>query len=142
MLQEGLYTLLANTSSIVALLGSPSSRADGTTGIFPVQIPEATPLPPIALPLIAGDGIVVMEGASALRTSRIQFSCYGRGFAQSKQLSQALWNLLEGLHTTLAEGTEVDVATVLIISDAFEEAPFIYHTPVDVEFKFREPAPV
>jgi Protein of unknown function (DUF3168) len=140
MLQEGLYSLLAESDAVTAIVGAPADRKDHTSGIFPVQMPEATPLPALVISQIAGTGIVTMEGPSALRNSRLQFSCYGRSYGESKRLAEAVWSVLEGVEVTLPDGTEVDVATVLLESEGFEEAAFVYHTPLDIEFWFREPA--
>jgi hypothetical protein len=140
MLLEGVYSLLTGSALVTSLVGTPNSRPDGTTGIFPVQLPEATPLPSIAIVQIAGLGDVTMDGPSGLRSARVQFSCYGHSYCASKRLAVAVRAVLEGMHQTLPEGTQVDVALPLLESDTFEEAPFVYHTPLDFQFWFREPA--
>lgn len=137
MLGEGLYTLLSTTSSITAIV---AQLPDGTSAIFPTQMPEATPLPNIVLKQIAGAGDPIMEGVSGFKTARVQFSCRGHSYENTRQLAMAVRNLFDSMQATLPDGTEVDVAVVLLDSDNFEEAPFVYHAPVDVEFYFREPA--
>lgn len=144
MLGEGLSALLASTPAIADLLGagSPPVRPDNTTGIFPAQMPEASPLPVIVYSQIAGENAAnSLDGANALHSARYQFSCYGKNYADSKRLAKALRDTLEGLHATLLEGTEVDNILLNMESDTFEEAPFIYHTPVDFEILFREAGP-
>lgn len=148
MFQEGLYSFLTASAEITAIVGTPAERSarsagrDPTTGIFSAQMPEAALFPAIVFKEIVGEGIVTMEGASALRSTRQQFSCYARSFSQAKLLAEALRSVFEGLQATLPDGTEVDVATVRPMDDGFEEAPFLYHKPVEIEFWFREPAAI
>lgn len=140
MLQEGLYSLLAGSSGVQSLLGTTSTRSDKTTGIFAAYMPEATPMPAIVYTTVAGAGFSTMDGASNLQSARLQFSCYGVSYSAAKELAGAVRSVLEGLKATLSDGTQVDNATRVLESDTFEEAPFIYHTPMDFEFLFREPA--
>lgn len=140
MLQEGLYALLAGSSGVQTLLGAPDARSDSTTGIFAAQMPEATPMPAIVYTTVAGAGYSTMDGATDLQSARLQFSCYGVSYSAAKQLASAVRAVLEGLKATLTDGTQVDFATRVLESDTFEEAPFIYHCPLDFEFMFREPA--
>jgi hypothetical protein len=140
MLLEGLYSLLTRSAGVTALVGTPGTRPDVTTGIFSGQLPEATPLPALCMTQIAGVGDVTLDGPSRLRNARVQFSCYGHSFGDAKRLAVAVRSVLEGMHATLPEGTQVDVALPLLESDTFEEAPFVYHTPLDFQFWFREPA--
>ena len=97
-------------------------------------------MPAIVITQIAGAGDVTLDGDSGFRNSRIQFSCYARTYADSKRLAHAVWALLEGIHATLADGTQIDVAVVSIESDSFAEEPFVYHTPLEIEFYYREAA--
>ncbi len=138
MLAEGLYSFLAAAASLTALLGTPSSRTDGTSGIFPVQMPEATVMPAIVITQIAGQGNPVMEGADPLHTARVQFSCYGKSFADAKKLSTTLRRYLEGWQGTLPDKSEVDSVILVLESDGFEVAPFIFHCPIDFEISYRD----
>ena len=139
MLGQGLYSFLAAAPTITALVGTPNNRADSTTGIFPLQMPEGTPLPALVIQEIAGTGIVTMDGASGLWTSRVQFDSYGKTLADAATLAKATRLLLEGMNATLPDGTEVDVASVLHRQDDFEFAPFIFRALLELDFWYREP---
>src|SRR5712692_477017 len=134
MLGEGLYSLLAASASLQAQLGTPGSRPDRTTGIFPVQMPEKADMPAIVLSQIAGAAPAAnLDGAEALHTARVQVSCYGRSYTAAKRLATTLRRILEGYKSglngqpaTLADGTAIGPVLLLMELDAFEEAPFTY----------------
>jgi hypothetical protein len=140
MLSEGLWGLLSSTDSITALIGTPDTRSDHTSGIFPVLMPNATPMPALVISQIAGGGDNTMDGASGLRTARIQFTAHGSNYLQSKTLAKAVRDLLDGIKTTCSDDdrTEIDLGEVVVELDAFQVAPFEYQTPLDIQFWFRE----
>jgi hypothetical protein len=143
MLFEGFQQLLKTQSSLKALLGDPTSRADKTTGIFPVLAPEGCTMPVIVASQVSGGGTPSMDGANALHTARIQFSCYAsagqnQGFTMAKKLARALRGVLEGWRGTLPDGTEVDSTQLMLELDLFEEAPFEYHTVLHFAFTYRD----
>ena len=141
MLCEGLWALLTETSAVVAIIGTPETRADGTSGVFPVTMPERTPMPALVITQIAGGGDNPFDGASGLRTARIQFTAYGANYLQTKRLAKAVRDRLDGIKITLADEdtTEVDLGEVVVEADAWQLAPFEYQTPIDIQFWFREP---
>jgi hypothetical protein len=141
MLEEGLNQLLVNASSIQAIVGTPATRKDKpkpTTGIFPVQMPESTPLPALIYSQISGEGNPSLDGANSLHQCRISFGCYGDSYGDAKRLQRAVRQLLEGLHTTLAEGTPVDNVILLLELDSFEDGPFSYNAPIDFLFVYAD----
>jgi hypothetical protein len=97
MLSEGLWALLTETPSIVALIGTPDTRSDGTSGVFPVTMPERTPMPALVISQIAGGRDNVMEEPSGLRTARITFTAHGANYLQTKQLAKAVRDTLDGI---------------------------------------------
>jgi hypothetical protein len=134
MLEEGLNALLAGASTITAIVGTPATRTDKpkpTTGIFPVQMPEGTPLPALVYSQISGEGNPSYDGANSLHQCRISFGCYGSSYGDSKRLQRAVRQLLEGFHATLSDGTPVDNAVLVLELDAFEDAPFSFNAPID-----------
>lgn len=139
MLEDGLYSLLIATSSITDLIGTPQTRADQRTGVFHVQAPKGSSMPAIIISQVAGAGLVSMDGPSALHTARLDFRCYSKKNGDVLALSLAVWKLLDGIHTVLPDGTQVDVAKVLNRFTLFEYPPFEYGIAVDTEFWFREP---
>lgn len=103
-------------------------------------MPEATPLPAVVIMRISGRGDVTMDGPSSFQTARMQFTCYGRSVEQAEQLAAAVRGVLEGVQETLPDGTQVDVAELVLESETFAEAPFVFQTPLDFQFFFREPS--
>ena len=93
MLVEQLQTFLAASPALIALLGTPSSRSDSTSGIFPV---EALDGPALQMPYIAysqSDGEPLAEtttGTPPLRQAHFMLSCYGATYKQAKKLAQTV----------------------------------------------------
>jgi|SRR5579864_2069521 len=144
MLQEGLVNLLLNDTATVAFLGTPGERQleDGnnkpTTGIFVGDLPEGTPLPAIAYLDIHSEGAMTMDGPDPFTITRIQFSCYGANYADSKHLARRVRQVLEAFTGTLNEGTEIDSIHRVSEIDRFEDVPFGWLTAVDVEIAYRD----
>jgi hypothetical protein len=138
MLSEGLYALLASSDSVTAITGTAQTRKDQTTGIFPGQMPESTPLPALVYSQLAASGLTSLDGANVFHTARMQFTCYGSAYADAKRLASAIKTALEGLHQTLPDGTEVDHAELNGELDQFEDAPYSFSTALDLTFAFRE----
>src|ERR1700688_5129442 len=107
MLQDGLFNLLANASSITSLVGTPTTRADKRTGIFKVQMPEGAPLPAVAFFQIAGESLFSMDGPDALRFDRFQFSCQAKTPQDAATLQRAVRRLLENFTGVLIDGSVV-----------------------------------
>lgn len=135
MLAEGLYQLLSGEPAIQEAV---AQMTDQTYAIFPVQMPDECPMPALVTMQIAGAGLPTMDGAEAFHTARIQFSCYGKTFLDAKRLATATRRFLEGYKGTLPDGTEVDSMILVLETDGFEEAPFIFHVPFDLEVSYRD----
>lgn len=95
-------------------------------------------MPGIALSQIAGAGIPTMDGPDPLHSARIQVSCYGMTYSDAKQLARAVRNALEGFSGSLPDGTQVGQTILASEMDAFEDAPFSFHCPIDFEFWYSE----
>jgi hypothetical protein len=146
MLQEGVYQMLAGAPTVTAIIGTPADRLrwsqgrEGTTGIFPGQMPEQAVLPALILVEISGETDVTLDGPSGLRNTHLQISCYGRSYKEAKNLAETVLGLYDGGQAMLPSGTEVDVSLVRKDPEIFEVAPWVYHAPLDVRFVYREPA--
>jgi Protein of unknown function (DUF3168) len=138
MLVEGLYSLLAGAAPITSIVGTQSSRTDKTTGIFAGEMPEGAPTPVVVYRQVDGRGLVTMDGPDGLQFVRMQFSCYGKNYLGSKQLARAVRQVLEKFTGVLSEGTCVDNMQTIIEMDTFEEAPYLYHTAVDIEIVYAD----
>jgi hypothetical protein len=137
MLQEGLYSLLVGSTPLQAILGTPATRADGSTGVFPVTLPQGAPLPAIVYLVLAGHEIDSMDGRGELRVARVQISPYAEIYGDAATCREVAKDLLLGFQGILEDGTQIDRVALLLANDAFEPVPKIYHTPFDVEIWYR-----
>jgi hypothetical protein len=72
-------------------LGTPGTRKDKSTGIFPVQAPDEVLVPWVVYQQVSGQPLQTsMQGTGRLHTARMRFSCFGSTYKQAKQLAQAL----------------------------------------------------
>ena len=130
MLVEGLFDLLSTEASITAVLGSGKVWAGSS--------PEVAPLPHIVYSQVSGDGNPGLDGPEDLYQVRFQFSCYGSSYLQAKRLQLTVRRFLEGFRGALSDGSEVDSTTLSFEGDSYEEAPKLYHAPIDFEFVYRD----
>jgi hypothetical protein len=147
MLEVGVYTLLANATVLQDQLGTPQTRVDQTTGIFPGLIQEGSDLPALVYLQIHGDEMQTFDGRGELRSARVQLSSYGSMYGDAKLTAKAVKDTLIGFQGTLDDGTQVDSISLVSEMDSFVKAPAttqetggrsLYHTAVDVEVWYRE----
>ncbi|HEY0701265.1 MAG TPA: hypothetical protein VGD60_00715 [Candidatus Acidoferrales bacterium] len=136
MIDEGLYQLLCSSISIAALIGTQSSRQDGTSGIFGGQAPPSPILPIVIVEQIAGAPVMSMDGPDLARTARFQFTGRSKSRLGAKQLQRAIRKVLENFTGLLAEGTEIQHMHTVLEADSFEYAPYDYGAPLDVEITY------
>lgn len=130
MLNEGLYSLLAGASQVTAVLGT---RTKNDSGIWAGQKREAGAYPAIVISESpGGETLMTMDGPDALRFRRFQFSCYAKSYLAAKQLAAAVRAVLDGFTGPLSDGTIVQNIKTETEFDTWEEAPFVYHTPLEV----------
>jgi hypothetical protein len=137
MLQEGVNSLLAAAPTIQAILGTPATRSDGSTGIWPVTVPIGKPLPALVYMKVGGHEINSLDGRGELRVSRIQISPYAETYADVANLCEAAKDVLCNFQGKLDDGTEVDSMFLVLELDAYESTPKIFHAPFDVEIQYR-----
>jgi Protein of unknown function (DUF3168) len=147
MLQEGIYSLLAGSADVQAMLGNPLTRADSTTGIFPFVIEEGCTLPCIVYRQIFGEEMQTLDGRGELRRLRLELSAFAAIASDAKKTAAAVKNTLIAYQGTLSEGTSVDSIHLSNEMDDFEKAPkpaqetggrSLYRTAVDIEVWYRE----
>jgi|SRR5579872_4966229 len=103
MLSEGLQSYLAANTPLQGLLGTPSTRADKSTGIWPIQAPDEVPDPWIVFQQVSGQPLQEsFQGTGRLRTSRWRFTCYGSTYKRATKLAEALVDAMISLDGTLA----------------------------------------
>jgi hypothetical protein len=138
MISDGLYSKAAAGPGILAILGSPATRSDKSTGIFATLAPPGAIGPYTVLSDVGGSGTPSLAGANSFGSARWQFSCYAATYKAAKQLARAVRMEFEGWQGTLADGTEVDSMVYLGELDSFEDAPALFHVPLDLEIWFRD----
>ena len=98
MLVEGLQAVMAANTGLQAILGTPTTRSDKGTGLFPTQAPDEVPQPWVVYTQVSGQPLQESyAGTGRLFTSRWRLSCYGDSYKQAKQLAKALKACLVGL---------------------------------------------
>ncbi|HLZ10430.1 MAG TPA: DUF3168 domain-containing protein [Chloroflexota bacterium] len=145
MLEEGIYTLLANSTAVTDQLGT--ARVDQTTGIFPGLIKAGSDLPALVYLQVHGEEMQTFDGRGELRSARVQLSAYGDAYGDAKRTAKAVKDTLIGFAGTLDDGTEVDSIHLVSEMDNFVKTPTptqetggrsLYHTAIDVEIWYRE----
>jgi hypothetical protein len=142
MFVEGLQTFLAADPGVTGVLGIPSTRADGTTGIFPTAALGTPTAPYLVLSQISGAPQTVnMQGSDNLINARWRFSCMGSDYKQAKVLAKyvslALLSLFGHMAVGKAEGqgswkrSEIDTAEPVAHGA-------IFTTHVDFEFIYSD----
>jgi hypothetical protein len=139
MLHEGLEYLLLNAPAITAILGTPATRPDQkTTGIFPGMIPKGSSLPAIVYTYIHNQSLMTLDGPDPYHEARLQFSCYAKKYNDARSLARTLAQILEDFTGMLIEGTVVFNMQAVTDMDAFQEAPFLFSTPIDVLIQYSD----
>jgi hypothetical protein len=89
MLIEALQTALAADAGMQSFLGTPTSRSDQTTGIFPVQAIDQPTLPFLVLSQVSGEPLETsMRGTGRLTSERWRFSFCGSTYKQAKKFAK------------------------------------------------------
>lgn len=142
MLVEALQTYLAADAGMQTQLGTPTTRTDKTTGIFPTLAPDQVPMPYVVLQQISGSPLQEStQGTGRLQTSRWRFSCYGTTYKNSKLLAQALrLAMISMLGAFSTAAIQVSGAWLKLEADDTEPIPHgtIYSTHLDFEIVFMD----
>jgi hypothetical protein len=140
MLVEGLQEFLAADSGVSGVLGTPSTRGDSTTGIFPMMAVGTPTAPYLVYSQVSGEPQTdSFQGTNALQNARWRFSCHGSTYKQAKELAKYVSLALFSLYGSLPVGksdvqgswkrSEIDTAEPV-------EHGTIFTTNVDFEFIF------
>jgi hypothetical protein len=138
MISDGLFSIAAAGAGILAILGAPAARKDNSTGVFAALAPPGAIAPYIVVSGVGGAGTPSLAGANSFGSARWQFSSYGATYKVAKQLARAIRMEFEGWRGTLADGSEVDSMIYLGELDSYEDAPALFHVPLDLEIWFRD----
>jgi Protein of unknown function (DUF3168) len=115
VIEAGLFALLSTTGAITSL---------GAT-IYPVVRPPSPVYPCISYKLIAAKPSPTLQ-TSGYQRWRIEFNCFATTYAQGVALRAALRSTLEGFRGTLNDGTYLQDAQFIQLSDDYEDEPRIY----------------
>lgn len=140
MLVEGLQNYLANNGGVTGVLGTPGTRGDSTTGIFPIMAIGEPTAPYLVYSQVGGaPQTISMQGTNALQNARWRFSCHGSTYKQAKELAKYVSQALYTLYGTLAAG-EAEVHGSWKRSEIDTAEPIahgtLYTTHVDFEIIF------
>jgi hypothetical protein len=142
MLAEGLQAYLADNPTLQSMLGTPATRGDSQTGIFPTLAPSASTMPYIVFSQIAGAPTTTsMQGSNALQTERWRFSCYGTTYKRAKKLAKMLKLAMVSMDGTLSQGAcEVHGAWHILELDDVEGTPHatLWATHQDFEITYLD----
>jgi Protein of unknown function (DUF3168) len=138
MISDGIFSRLANSARIQAIVGLPATRQDKSAGSFYNLAPEEADSPMIVFSQVSAVGSGTMDGPEALMSARWQFSCYSIVAREAKALARAVRFEFEGYQGKLSDGTEVDVIAFSSEVDLFDPAPKLHHVPIDLDFIYRD----
>jgi hypothetical protein len=121
MLPEGLYNLLTNAAPITALLGTPLTRSDKTSGCFPMQAPDEPTLPYLITGQLTGENEQSFDGPNRFMSVRYRISSWSSTARNAKLLANTTKLFLNGFRGTLSDGTVVQSVIDISEADATEE---------------------
>ena len=129
MLEEGIYSLLANDAGITALVGNR---------IFAVQADEAANAPLIVFFGVSTVPVTGISGQNKLTKKRMQFDCYGQVYGDAKAVEKAINHALINFQGTLADTdrTYVNGIQALLSQDLFDSDANLYRVSLDFEVWF------
>jgi len=141
MFEAGLFNLLSSDPGVKAQIGgSPFSRADGTPGVFPVELPKESTLPAVVYTVLTGRPVNSTQGTNRLEFKRVQVDCYGKSYGAAKQTKAAVEACLASYRGLLSDGTRMQGGLKVAEVDAFEDGPFLYCAVVDFSLHIINPA--
>jgi hypothetical protein len=105
MIEQGLYTLVTQSSTVKAAVGTD---ANGTTSAFWILAPQGAKLPFLIFSRVSTSDVYTMAGGAGVRNSLIQIVCYATTYYNSRAIADAVRRFLTGYKGTLSDGTVVD----------------------------------
>ena len=95
-IEQALYTLMSNDSTLGGYVG---------TRIYPSIVPQGAAIPAITYQQISGFRDNVMTGPTGLVESRFQINCWAETYRETRILSNAVENILDGFVGTVEKVT-------------------------------------
>lgn len=129
MLEQGINALLQSATSITSIVG--------TGGIYPVLVPEGSSYPCLSYQVVTGASDFSLDGTFETEKT-IQFDAWGKAYADTKSIQNALHQLLDGFSGALADGTLVNGAFRGLELDDFESDARVYRALTEYTFHYQE----
>lgn len=143
MITDAIYKVLSTDAGVVAILGTPLARGDGSAGIFPAIAPKEVKMPYVVFTQYSIAEVKSYQGVNRFQGAGFQFSCYSMSYLTSKKLAYALKQLLQGLDVQVSAGspaTAYHIEGVWCVSERDLPEPIphatLYNTQVDFEFNY------
>ena len=134
LIEEALYTYLKGYEGLSALTGDR---------IYPLLMPQNSTYPGIVYQKISGFHQKSHQGSSGLARTRIQFTCWAKTYAESKNVAEQLRLALEGYRGMMGGESGVNVHAGLLQNDLdhYEPEADAFNVVVDFFFWHKEEKP-
>lgn len=126
MIDAGLFHLLSTATAITDIC---------QTRIFPVLLPTGPDYPAVTYQLISATPQPTLN-TSGFQRWRIQFDCWGKSYADAAGLRAALVKTLNGFQGVLSDGTRLQNADFLQLTDFFADDARVYRCMVEFYLYF------
>jgi hypothetical protein len=124
--EYGLFELLSTAASLVALQGAR---------VFPVILPEGTPLPATTYHVVGG-GQTPIFGTSGMQRRRVQLDFRGNGYPAANDLRNATIAVLNGFSGPLPNGFLIAECWLIQPIDYFDNDARQFRCSAEFYFDF------
>lgn len=129
MIEKALFQKLSTTAAITALVGNR---------IYPVFLPEKTPVPAIVFLRVSTEGAAISHTKSSGKlTSFFEVGCYGKDIQVAKNLAKLVRSTLSGFSGTVA-GLVIHRSEVQNEFDDYDFDTGLFTVPVEVALTHDE----
>jgi hypothetical protein len=129
MIEKALFQKLSTTAAITAIVGNR---------IYPVFLPEKTPIPAIVFLRVSTEGAAISHTKSSGKlTSSFEVGCYGKDIQVAKNLAKLVRNTLSGFSGTVA-GLVIHRSEVQNEFDDYDFDTGLFTVPVEVALTHDE----
>lgn len=127
-IEEAIYAKLNGDVNISALV---------STRIYPLKMPDKTPMPAITYFRVSGPRVEHFQGSSTLAHPLYQIDAWGKTLREVINLSSKIRNALQGYAGTIAS---VRIQGILFENDTdlYEEDTETYHRAMDFRIWYDE----
>jgi hypothetical protein len=130
-LEEGLFAQLTMDPDVSAIVGDR---------VYPLIMPQGSPLPAVTYQRISSARFYAHDGPSGLARPMIQLSCWAESYDEAKQVAALVRKALESASGTLGgqDGVPVQGIRVEDEVDLYEDNPPVFRTDLDTVFWYEE----